>query len=281
MTDFSNLNTPWRKVAAAMYKKPEDSKIFGSVELDVTDVEEYIAQKRKEGLKITLTHLLFLTVARAFREEVPEFNCYVKRGSVVHRGPVTASLSVLMEKGTQMGSVRVENLDTMTLVELQEFLAKEIANSRSGTEQKLMKMKHLMAAVPWPFRGWILGFIKKFTTDWGLSVPALNVNANSFGSFMLSNIGTIGLDMGYPALFPAANVSLVLIVGSVQWRPAVVNGVVVPRRIMHLGAALDHRVVDALHGGKLFRYIKAVFKNPQQLESAPVSQHSEHFPVSK
>ncbi len=65
MNQNDSVNTSWRKVAASIYKKPTDSKIFGSVELDVTDLEQYITQKRKEGLKITLTHIFTLAVARA------------------------------------------------------------------------------------------------------------------------------------------------------------------------------------------------------------------------
>ena len=41
-----NLNNEWRKVASAMYIKPVDSKILGSVELDVTDLEKYISENR-------------------------------------------------------------------------------------------------------------------------------------------------------------------------------------------------------------------------------------------
>ena len=75
--------------------------------------------------------------------------------------------------------------------------------------------------------------------------------------------------MGYPALFPISNVPLVLILGGVSKKPYVVNDQIVARRIISLGAALDHRVVDAMHGGKLFRYIKHIVNNPSILESKP------------
>jgi pyruvate/2-oxoglutarate dehydrogenase complex dihydrolipoamide acyltransferase (E2) component len=39
---------------------------------------------------------------------------------------------------------------------------------------------------------------------------------------------------------------------------------------MSLGAALDHRVVDAIHGGKLFKYIKLAIRKPEVLEEKPV-----------
>ena len=102
--------------------------------------------------------------------------------------------------------------------------------------------------------------------NWGLSFPSLGLSANSFGSFVVSNIGSVGLDMGFPALLPSSNVSFVLVLGGVNRKPAVVDEQVVPRTILSLGAAIDHRVVDASHGGLLFRYLKKIVKNPQLLD---------------
>ena len=42
MNSQDNLNTNWRKVASTIYRKPTDSKIYGTVELDVTEIEKYI-----------------------------------------------------------------------------------------------------------------------------------------------------------------------------------------------------------------------------------------------
>jgi pyruvate/2-oxoglutarate dehydrogenase complex dihydrolipoamide acyltransferase (E2) component len=131
-------------------------------------------------------------------------------------------------------------------------------------------MKETLARIPWPLRGMVYQFIKYLTVHLGLSIPWLNLSANHFGAFFLSNIGSLGLDIGYPALFPSANVSFVLIMGGIAQKPWVVNGEIVPRTIMTLGAALDHRVVDASHGGKLFKYLKKMVAHPALLESMPV-----------
>jgi pyruvate/2-oxoglutarate dehydrogenase complex dihydrolipoamide acyltransferase (E2) component len=262
----STLNTEWRRVAAAVYRKPTDSKIFGSVEFDVTELEKYINEKRRQGLKITLTHIFLLAIARAFREETPEFNCFIRRGRVVQRKHIDATVSVLIRGETQMGSVKVPDADKLTLAEVAGLLAKEVPKSRRGDENTAMRFKSVLAAIPWPLRGWILGFVKRVTIDWGLSFPKLGLTPDSLGSFVLSNIGSIGLDMGYPALLPASNVSIVIVMGSVQTKPAVVDGQIMPRRIMSLGAALDHRVVDAMHGGRLFRYLKRIARKPEILE---------------
>ena len=268
MNHNDSINTSWRKVAASIYKKPTDSKIFGSVELDITDLEQYISQKRKEGLKITLTHIFTLAVARALKEDIPELNAYVRRGNIVKRNSIDAMVSVLIGD-SQMGSIKVHNADTLMLHELAEIMDAEIRKTRCGSENKTMQMRDRITKIPWPLRGWIVNIIKKITIDWGLRVPFFHFKPDSFGSYVVSNIGTFGLDMGYPALFPISNVPFVLIMGSVKKKPYVVNDVIMPRRIINLGAALDHRVVDAMHGGKVFRYIKRIVNNPSILESKP------------
>ena len=259
------LNTPWRKSASTIYKKPSDSKIFGSVEIDITDLEVYVAKKRKEGLKVTLTHIFLLAVARAIKEEIPELNTYIKRGNVYSFSQIDTTVSVLLPRG-EMGSVKMLKVDELNLFEAVEQLSAEIARTKKGNENATMKMKDKLSIFPWPLRGIIYKSIKKITMDWGFSIPFVGVSANSFGTFILSNIGTLGLDNGFPAILPTANISFVMMLGGISKKPWVVNDKIEIRRIMTLGAALDHRVVDASHAGKLFKYLKKVVRNPEMLE---------------
>ena len=264
MKENNPLNTSWRKTASTIYKKPVDSKIFGSVEIDITDLENYIAEKRKSGVKITLTHFFLVATARAIKE-IPELNTYVKRGNIYSHEQISATVSVLLQSG-EMGSVKMLNADKLTLTESAIKLKEEIQKTYKGDENATMQMKEKLAAIPWPLRGWVYQSIKYITTTLGISIPPLGLSANNFGSFILSNIGSIGLDIGYPALMPSANIAFVLILGGVTKKPWVVNDEIVPRSILMLGAALDHRVIDASHGGKLFRLLKRFVKNPELLE---------------
>jgi pyruvate dehydrogenase E2 component (dihydrolipoamide acetyltransferase) len=261
----SAINSDWRRVAAAIYKKPSDAKIFGSVELDVTDLEAYVTQKRQEGLKITLTHIFTLIVARGIREEVPELNSYVRRGNIVERAQVDAMVSVLLADGS-MSSVKVEHADRLSLAQSVDAISNGIKASRGGEENRTMKMKGIMGKVPWPLRTWIFSLVKFLTIQLGISIPALGLSSNNFGSFVMTNIGSIGLDTGYPALFPVSNVSFVFVMGGIKKKPAVVKDKIEIRRIMTISSAMDHRTVDAMHGGKLFRYIKRMVKEPELLE---------------
>lgn len=268
MNEQQNFNTNWRIVASTIYKKPSDSKIYGSVELDVTEIEKYIAEKRKEGIKTTLTYLLTLIVGRAIRQEVPELNTYVRRGKIVQRKQVDAMVSVLLPGG-EMGSVKVENADLLTISEITDEISEKIRDSRKGNENDAMQSKGLLASIPWPFRNWLFKLYRTITIHWGISMPYFGLDSNSFGSYVVSNIGSVGLDTGYGSLLPSSNVSVVFIMGSIIKKPVVVNDEIVPRKIMILSATLDHRIVDGSHGGRLFRTIKFYIKNPHLLETRP------------
>jgi pyruvate/2-oxoglutarate dehydrogenase complex dihydrolipoamide acyltransferase (E2) component len=258
-------NNDWRILTAVIYRKPNDSKIFGSVEIDVTELEQFVNQKRKSGLKITLTHVFILAFSRAIAEAAPEINSFVRRGKIIQRKQVDVSLTVLEGNGQQLSSVKVLAAEQLNLPQLAEYLQAAIKNARGGQEARITKTKNLIARIPWPLRQWLTDLIKWLTIDWGVSLPFLGVSPESFGTFVHSNLGSLGLDVGYPALAPFSNVAMVVTQGGVSLKPAVVDGQVLPRRMITIGAALDHRVVDAAHVGRMFNHLKKVLNHPEWL----------------
>ena len=193
-------------------------------------------------------------------------NAYVKRGKIARRPQIDAMISVLLKDG-HMGSVKIENTDKLDLKELADKISVQINQSRKGNENETMQSKNIIAFLPWPLRSWLFFLYRKITIDWGLSLPFLGLNSNSFGSYVISNIATLGLESGYGALLPSSNVAFVVVIGGVIKKPVVVNDQIVPRKMMMLSVTLDHRVVDASHGGKLFRFVKYMIKHPELLEN--------------
>ncbi|MCF8237420.1 MAG: 2-oxo acid dehydrogenase subunit E2 [Saprospiraceae bacterium] len=258
-------NNSWRLVSTAIYSKPLDARISGSVELDVTDLEDWVLKRREDGLKITLMYPLILLTARALKHEVPAINCYVKRGHIVHRSSVDIMVSVLMDRGQQMGSLRLKDADQMTLPQMAAWMKENLQKHREQDVEGAARLKNSLARISWPFRGMLIWIWRKLVVEWGFRIPFTHMGPDAFGSMIFSNIGSIGLDIGYPALLPVSNVALVLNMGSINTKPVVIDGQIVPRRILNLSATMDHRVVDAQQGGKLFRYLKRGIRHPDRL----------------
>ncbi|RMF03418.1 MAG: dehydrogenase [Bacteroidetes bacterium] len=257
------LNTPWRLTAATIFEKPSDGKIVGSVEFDVTRLNTYIKAKRKAGLKVTPTHIFTLATARAIAQEIPAMNTYVSRGRIRAHPQVDGMVSVLL-KGAQMSTVRLENADQMDLATAVNILSQKIRIARSQQDDN-QHLKHGLARIPWPFRNWVYRILHTLSISWCLTVAG--ITPFHFGSFLVSNIGSLGLDIGYPAILPAANISFVLILGGQQEKPCVVDGEIVIRTFLKVGIAMDHRLLDGSHGGQLFRYLKKIVRQPELLET--------------
>lgn len=237
--------------------------MMGQVEFDITDAETYIALKRKAGVRLTITHLLSYFVTQVVANDVPELNCYIRRGKVVKRPTCDANVSVLM--GDQMGAVIIKEADKLSIDEFAKTLSEKIQRAKERRNDGQAKNKNMLAKIPWPFRKWFFDFVRWTSHDLGIILPGIGIKPDAFGSFIVSNIGTLGLDVGYGALMPPSNLAFVLFMGKAVKKPVVVNDEIVIRTMLPIGCVLDHRTVDGSHGGKLFRLVRDKFVNIKTL----------------
>ena len=82
---MDQFNTPWRVTSAAIYTTPTDSRVYGTLDIDVTEAVKFMRERREAGQKITMVHLATAVLARAVAFDVPEMNCFIRRGAVVGR----------------------------------------------------------------------------------------------------------------------------------------------------------------------------------------------------
>ncbi|PJA54826.1 MAG: dehydrogenase [Candidatus Marinimicrobia bacterium CG_4_9_14_3_um_filter_48_9] len=266
-------NTPWRKLATAIYTAPTDGRIYGTMEFDVTDAQKYIQQQREAGVRITMTHLVTAALGRVLAYDVPEMNCFVRRGKIIPRHTVDVTVSVIMKRGQEMSAVKVQDAHLKPVSVIGEEINRKAMEHRSGDESKAMQNKDLLGKIPWPFRRWAFRIIRWIVNDLGFQLKFLGLSDNSFGSIMLSNIGTHGLTTGMAALFPAGKLPAVMVMGHAEEKPVVRNGEIVIRTMLPLTGTFDHRIVDGGHTGKLARGIMRRMSRPSALEQVLEETH--------
>ncbi len=266
---MSRFNTPWRVTSAAIYTTPTDSRVYGTLDIDVTAAKEFIDKKRADGVKLTMTHLATAVLARAVAFDVPEMNCFIRRGAVVgrHRLDVMVPVSVGGDSGVTAAVIRDAHARPVT--DIAEEIRSKASTGRAGGEIKAAKNKYLLNSIPWPLRRPAFLFLKWITVDLGLEIKALGLSAHSFGSFVVSDIGSFGLNTGITALMPAAKVPAVIVLGKIEEKPVVRRGEIVIRTILPLTGTFDHRIVDGMQIGKLARSIKRNFRKPAWLDKVP------------
>lgn len=86
------------------------------------------------------------------------------------------------------------------------------------------------------------------------------LSATRQGTITITNFGVFGIDSGTPILNPGE--SVILGVGAIKEKPWVVDGQIVPRRVVQLAASFDHRLIDGALGAELLRDVSAVLENP-------------------
>ena len=265
---MDQFNTPWRVTSAAIYTTPTDSRVYGTLDIDVTDAKRFIDEKRRAGTKITMVHVATAVLARAVAFDVPEMNCFIRRGGVVGRERLDVMVPVAMG-GEGVTSVVVRDAHARTVTSIAEEIRSKARRARGGDETKAAKNKYLLNRIPWPLRRPAFRFLKWITVDMGIEIRALGLSAHSFGSFIVSDIGSHGLATGMTSLMPAAKVPAVIVLGKIEEKPVVRNGDIVIRTILPLTGTFDHRIVDGAQIGKLARGIKRNFRKPEWLDTLP------------
>lgn len=261
-----DINTPWRLISTAIYAPPSDGKIFGTFDVDITTAWEYIHENRKNGKKLTITYLVTSALARAMAEDAPEINCFVRRGKLVKRETVDVAVPVNIHGGREMSVIIIRSAEKKTLSEIAQEIREKAVKSRTGKEEKSMGNKYTLSKIPWPFRRWAFLLLRFLAYELGFNLRSIGLSENTFGSIVLSNIGTHGLTTGMPALFPAAKVPAVVVMGKEEEKPVVRDGKIVIRTILPLTATMDHRILDGGMAGKLARGISNRLQHPADLD---------------
>lgn len=266
---MNQFNTPWRVTAAAIYTTPTDSRVYGSLEIDVTDAKRFIDKKREAGTKLTMTHLVTAVISRAVAFDVPEMNCFIRRGRVIGRKRLDAMVPVAMREEKGVTSVIVEDAHARTVTSIADEIREKARIARGGVESKAARNKYLLNRIPWPLRRPVFLLLKWITVDMGVEIKALGLSAHSFGSFVISDIGSHGLKSGMTGMMPAAKIPAVIVLGMVEEKPVVRAGEIVIRTMLPLTGTFDHRIVDGAQIGKLARAIRRSFRNVERLDQVP------------
>ncbi len=263
------FNTPWRVTSAAIYTTPTDSRVYGTLDIDVTDAKHFIDRKREEGVKLTMVHMTTAVLARAMAFDTPEMNCFIRRGAVVGRDYLDVMVPVQVGGDAGVTPAIIRDAHARRVTDIADEIREKAARSRAGSEIKAARNKYVLNRIPWPLRRPVFRILKWITVDMGIEINALGLSAHSFGSFVVSDIGSFGLNTGMTALMPAAKVPCVVVLGKIEEKPVVRNGEIVIRTILPLTGTFDHRVVDGMQIGKLARGIKRGFRKPEWLDEVP------------
>ena len=256
----------FRRMAAGMWKNPTDPTIYGAMDLDVTQTLAFIEQHRERtGEKLSITHLVAHAVAQAFVRH-PELNAKVRYwGKLERRTSVDLFVSVSTEGGKDLSGARIDDADRLDLSGWVGAVQGRAKSIREGKDQSFEKSRGLFRALPWWAVRPLLWAIDLMSNELHLHLPGQGLPRDPFGSAVVTNVGTFGIDTAFAPFVPMGRCPMLLLITEVKDRPWVADGKLVVRPVLRLCATFDHRIIDGHAAGKLAREIRASIEMPGAL----------------
>lgn len=230
---------PARRVMINMLNLSEsDHRMYGLLEVDVTDARRIIAgHKAQTGERLSFTGFLTLCLARAVDED-KAVQAYLKgRKQLVLFDDVDVGLMVEQKIGGKrslMGHV-IRRANHKTYREIHEEI--RTVQSTPAPGRGLPSWFRTALLLPWPFsklfKALLLMIMRRDPT----------IPTSLGGTVGITAVGMFGEGHSGWGIFPTTQV-LGLVVGSIVSKPAVVQGRIEPREILHLTVAFDHNVID-------------------------------------
>lgn len=257
-------STPWRKIAIGTWQRIGDPTVYGILEFDATQMLAYMQKlQASTGEKITITHFIGRAIGVTLGKH-PELNCILRFGKLYPRKTVDVFFQVSTdEHGHDLSGCVIRAADQKTIPEISEEMREKIHEIRVKGDPAFKKSKATMGLIPGIFVGFLLNALGFFMYTLNLWSPLLGSPRDPFGTVMVTNIGSLGLDLAFAPLVPYSRVPLLLAVAAIKDQPVVKNGEIKITPVLRIAVTVDHRLVDGVHGSKMFKTISTIFEKPE------------------
>lgn len=254
----------WRVLALHAWRAPADPSVYGVIDVDVGNAQSYVAKLREHTSKrITLTHVVGKAVAQAIAER-PEVNAVVRRGRLYVRESIDVFFQVAFEGGENLAGAKVCDADKKTVEQIADDLAARAERIREKKDDPTQTSSRQLAGLPAPLIRLAMRLGETLTYDFDLNLSRAGIPYDAFGSCMITNVAGFGLTVGHAPLFPPGRVPIVLTMGAVRDAPMAVDGQVVVRPTLTIGATFDHRLMDGFQAGRMAKRFKEVLEHPEE-----------------
>ncbi len=247
-----NLSPGRRAMMNALDLVAPKHYMYGLLEVDVTVIRQFIAeQKARTGEAFSFTGFLVYCLARAVKEN-KEVQAYLKgRNQLIILDDVNVGIMVerkVEEKTVLMGHV-VRGADRKTYREIhQEIRSAQSQPLPPGRGVPTWFSKALL--LPWP----LSPLVKSLMSMVMRHDPTIRISTS--GTVFVTSVGMFGKGQSGWGITTTPH-SLSLVVGSISWKPVVVEGLIEAREILNLTVLFDHDVVD---GAPATRFVRRLLE---------------------
>ncbi len=271
-TNIQNLTkknvSPWRKISLGTWRITGDSSVYSSLTLDATRAMDTIKKYNTENLmqntgkKLTLTSMVVYALAQGLKE-CPQLNSIIRFGGIYQRQDIDLFVHVAIDgEGEDLSGVVIRKAQDKSVEEI-ALEIKDLTNRlRMEGDPQFTEIKKSIQYVPTLLLKYILDLLGFFLYSLNLWTPKFNVKRDPFGSAMVTNIGSLGVDQAFVPIPYYSRIPLIISIGALKYAPWVNQKTqeVEVRPQVIISATFDHRIIDGVHGAKLINSLKKYFE---------------------
>ncbi len=244
----------WRRSAFGTWGHPHDPQVYALQTIDASNLLEFLDNPNENHL--SLTHIIAKAVADTI-SEYPQINRIIRFGRFYQRKQINIFFQVALDpSGEELTGVTLEDVDKKSLAQISLELNDKVKKIKQGDDLEFGRVKKGLKLVP----TFLLPLVFKL---YGLILYSLNLwpvflgaKRDCFGTIMITNIGSLGLQTAFAPLVPYSRVPLLLSLGRVYDKAVVKNGEIVAQKSIDLCWTLDHRLIDGVIGAKMSQAIQ-------------------------
>ena len=247
---------------------------FFEESFEITHIDRYIRQKRREGLTdFGITHVLLAAYVRGVAK-FPQLNRFISGQKVYSRGDDIQYCMVIKKEMTVDSpdtSIKVHLNPRDTAKDVYEKLNAAVESVKATTEldsnlDALIMALNLIPSVVLKFVVWLLKLMDYF----GL-LPAFLLELSPFhGSLFFTSMGSLGIPPIYHHLYDFGNLPVFGAFGCKRKAVEVLeDGTIVPRKYIDCKFVLDERICDGYYYAAFFKYYRRIMRNPEILDQPP------------
>ena len=241
---------------------------------EITNVDRYIRQKRREGLKdFGITHVLLAAYIRGVAK-YPQMNRFINGQKVYSRGDDIQYCMVIkkeMDVDSPDTAIKVHLNPRDTAKDVYEKLNAAIEKVKSTKEldsnlDGLIMALNLIPGVFLKFTVWLLKFLDYF----GM-LPAWLTELSPFhGSLFFTSMGSLGIRPIYHHLYDFGNLPVFGAFGMKRRANEISDeGEVLQKKYIDIKFVLDERIVDGFYYATFFKYFRRLIAHPEVLDNPP------------
>lgn len=259
---------PMYRVAAHIMDKRVDSMNMINIDIPYDPMQEYINNKRKEGIRISHLSLVIAAYVRTM-SEFPELNRFIVNKKVYTRNEVAIGMVVLKSGEKTNGTMSKMYFDkTNTIFEVNDIINKYVTENRENPENNgTEKIIKFLLSIPGLLRFGVNAL--KFLDKHGL-LPKAVIDMSPFHMSMgITNLASIRTNYIYHHCYEFGTTSIFMAMGNLREVPKRKGDEITFVRSLPIGVVMDERICSGSYFSAAFKTLRRYLTNPELLETPP------------